>query len=90
MDASTPVRERVVRVGPLVNLPALVDELGHDPKPIFEKAGIDLESYAEVRQLYRAWRRGRLRAGTPMAAALEGRRAVLRELDLGVYEPLDS
>jgi hypothetical protein len=52
--------------------------------------GIDLETYTEVRQLYRAWRRGRLRAGTPMAAALEARRAVLRELDLGVYEPLDS
>jgi len=31
----------------LVNLPALVDELGHDPKPIFEKAGIDLESYRD-------------------------------------------
>jgi len=52
--------------------------------------GIDLETYAEVRQLYRAWRRGRLRAGTPMATALEGRREVLREVDLGVYEPLDS
>ena len=51
---------------------------------------IDLAAYAEVRQFYRAWRRGRLRAGTPMAAALEGRREVLRELDLGVYEPLDS
>jgi hypothetical protein len=52
--------------------------------------GIELETYAEVRELYRAWRRGRLRAGTPMAAALEGRREELRELDLGVYEPLDS
>lgn len=52
--------------------------------------GIDIETYREVRQLYRAWRRGRLRAGTPMAAAFEERRAVLRELDLGLYEALDS
>jgi hypothetical protein len=52
--------------------------------------GIDLETYAQVRELYRAWRRGRLRAGTPMAAALEKRREELQGLDLGVYEPLDS
>jgi len=52
--------------------------------------GVDLDSYAVVRESYRAWRRGRLRAGTPMASALEGRREELRRLDLGVYEPLDS
>jgi hypothetical protein len=51
---------------------------------------VDPETYGEVRTLYRAWRDGRLRAGTPVAAALERRRGELRGLDLGVYEPLDS
>jgi hypothetical protein len=51
---------------------------------------VDLETYAKIRRSYRAWRRGRLRAGTPMAAALEARREDLRKLDLGIYEPLDS
>jgi hypothetical protein len=52
--------------------------------------GVDLATYAEVRESYRAWRGGRLRAGTSMAAALEGRREELGRVDLGVYEPLDS
>lgn len=52
--------------------------------------GVDLDTYSEVRESYRAWRGGRLRAGTPMAAALEGRREELGRADLGTYEPLDS
>jgi len=33
------VQEALVRVGPLVNLPALVRELGHDPEPVFSGLG---------------------------------------------------
>lgn len=47
MDVSTPVRERVVRVGPLVNLAKLVRGLGYDPEPIFKKAGVDQASYLD-------------------------------------------
>jgi hypothetical protein len=51
---------------------------------------VDPQKYAEIRTLYRAWRDGRLRAGTPVASAFERRREKLREIDLGVHEPLDS
>ena len=47
MDASTPLRERTVRVGPLVNLAALVRSLGHDPEPIFRECGIDIETFGD-------------------------------------------
>ena len=47
MDASTPIRDRVVRVGPLVNLAALVRDLGCEPEPIFGAAGVSLESYRD-------------------------------------------
>lgn len=47
MDASTPVRDRIVRVGPLVNLPALLRELGHDPEPLFAAAGVGLDCYRD-------------------------------------------
>ena len=52
--------------------------------------GVDPESYAEVRRQYRAWREGKLGAGTPMAAALERRKDELGRLDLGAYESLDT
>ena len=52
--------------------------------------GVDPESYAEVRRQYRAWREGKLGAGTPLAAALERRKDELGRLDQGAYEPLDT
>jgi hypothetical protein len=52
--------------------------------------GLDPEAYAETRRVYRSWRGGRARPGTPMAAALEGRREELGRVELGPYEPLDS
>jgi hypothetical protein len=52
--------------------------------------GMDLDSYVEIRVLYRSWRGGRLRAGSPMAATFEGRRSALGGVDLGDYELLDS
>jgi hypothetical protein len=51
---------------------------------------VDPGEYAAVRRQYRAWRAGQLRAGTPMAAALERRRQELARVDLGSYESLDS
>lgn len=47
MDASIPHQEHIVRVGPLVNLEGLVISLGHDPEPIFEKAGVDIRHYRD-------------------------------------------
>lgn len=47
MDASKPQLERTVRVGPLVNMEALVRSLGHDPQPIFEEAGVDISTYRD-------------------------------------------
>jgi len=51
--------------------------------------GMDAGTYVEVRRAYRAWRDGRERTGTPMAAAFEERREVLERLDLGEFEALD-
>ena len=51
---------------------------------------IDPRAYAEIRELYRAWREGRLQAGTSVAAALERRREEVWALHLGSHEPLDS
>ena len=39
--------ERIVRVGPLIGLPALVRDLGCDPDPIFAGAGFDLAQFAD-------------------------------------------
>ena len=36
-----------VRVGPLMNLPALVSDLGGDPGAVFSRAGFDLATFAE-------------------------------------------
>jgi hypothetical protein len=52
--------------------------------------GLGTVAYAETRESYRSWLEGRLRAGTPMASALEGRRDDLGRVDLGSYERLDS
>ena len=52
--------------------------------------GMDLDSYVEIRRLYRSWRGGRLRAGSPMAATFERRRSALDGVDLASYELLDS
>lgn len=49
----TPVPSRpnrvhaVVRVGPLTGVPAVLRELGHDPKPIFDSAGLELAQFAD-------------------------------------------
>jgi hypothetical protein len=53
------------------------------------ESGMSAETYAEVRRVYRAWRDGRGRTGTPMADAFEARRNDLERLDLGDYELLD-
>ena len=47
MDVSTPVQEKAVRVGPMVNLEGLVRSLGHDPLPIFEEFGVNPEIYKD-------------------------------------------
>ena len=41
MDAFTPKREHVVRVGPLANLEALTRDLGYDPLPVFRELNVD-------------------------------------------------
>jgi len=35
----------VVRVGPLMSIPAVVQELGVDPEPLFESHGLDLDQF---------------------------------------------
>lgn len=47
MDISKPQHEHTVRVGPLVNIEAVVRSLGYDPAPIFEEAGVDIRSYQD-------------------------------------------
>lgn len=47
MDLSKPQHEHTVRVGPLVNVEALIRSLGFDPVPIFEQSGVDIESYRD-------------------------------------------
>lgn len=47
MDTLITQEEQTVRVGPLVNLEALVRSLGHDPEPVFEGAGVDISSYRD-------------------------------------------
>ena len=37
--------QEVVRIGPLMNLPALVRDLGYDPGPIFSSLGFDPEQF---------------------------------------------
>lgn len=39
--------EGCVRVGPLMNLPALLSDLGHDPAPLFAAAGFDASRFAD-------------------------------------------
>jgi hypothetical protein len=51
--------------------------------------GADPGTYAEIRSLWRAWREGRLRPGSPVAEALERRRSEVQTLHLGPHEPLD-
>lgn len=47
MDASIPISEKTVRVGPLVNIPRLLRSLGHDPQAIFEACGLDPALYTD-------------------------------------------
>lgn len=47
MDASKPLREKTVRVGPMVNLPALVRAQGCDPELLFNSAGFQLEDFRD-------------------------------------------
>jgi AraC-like DNA-binding protein len=46
----------VVRVGPLMSIPAVVQELGVDPEPLFEGLGFDLDRFddPDLRVPYRA------------------------------------
>lgn len=39
------IRESVVRVGPLLGLPALMRELGCDPEPLFRASGFDMARF---------------------------------------------
>ena len=52
-------------------------------------AGMERGQYLRVRGVYRDWRRKQLRAGEPLALALERNRAQLEAIDLGPYEALD-
>lgn len=59
MITEAPTRESTVRVGPLVNIPGVLLELGCDPDPVFERAGFnrgELED-TEHRISYEAGRR---------------------------------
>ena len=47
MDASIPLHEQTVRVGPLVNLADLVRSMGHEPGAIFKEAGVDISDYRD-------------------------------------------
>jgi len=47
MDILKPQHEQTVRVGPLVNVEALIRSLGYDPVPIFEESGADIESFRD-------------------------------------------
>lgn len=49
-----------------------------------------LVDYSGVRDMFRAWRLGRLDQNNLMAVAFERRKTELERLDLGEYEDLDS
>ena len=36
----------LLRVGPLMGLPGLLADLGHDPAPVFRKAGFDVSQFS--------------------------------------------
>lgn len=62
MDVSTPLREPTVRVGPLVNLAALLQSRGHDPLPVFSEFELDPASYQDPDQRVPYLRSSRLLA----------------------------